>query len=1356
MKNLQLIQIALILLFSNLATAQNDNSFFKTIPTLDASTPEWAKKMYSDNPNVKEIDWAYYQFYKEHAFEKNIHTQNYKFWRRNIDSYIDHNGFIDQSLIQKEKTFLKYKQRQREQNTSARTSNWECIGPMETYNLGSQGAFPVSWQANVYSFDQSVSNPNILFAGMESGGLFKSTDKGLNWNLVSSNQPFITVSDVKIAPSNSEIVYVIAQSSIYKSINGGTDWDEVFAIGSNGFNLAIHPSNPDIVFCATENGLLKTTDGGVNWTNSFSTKCWDIAFHPANPDILYLLKTNPSLKKCEFFKSTDGGNSWVLKDNGWYVPNDLANANDIGARIAVTPAEAGKVVVGLLGESKASDNGFIGVYTSSDSGESWLNPNLPDGGPYNNNSHQNLATINLDGTGFHQGFYNFGIAVSHNNPNTIWVGCLSLSVSYDGGASWTRIGSYSAGNNDIGWIHPDIQDLHVLGDDIWVCTDGGINYSTDELQTHESRKNGLSGSNFWGFDQGWNEDILVGGRYHNGNTGYFQTYGEGNHLRLGGAEAATGYVNPLEERKAYFSDISTTILPDNLGGDHAYLSKIALYPNEHYLQSYSSEIVFDPRYAHHLFLGNENKIWKSENEGGLFEVLYDFGTAGRILEIEISRSNHNVMYCVFQNGDSYWDDCEIYRSNNGGSGWFPITNIPANRWRLEISLNPEDENELWVAAISGADGQKIYRTLNGGDQWDNMTSSVLNGEELEDILYQAGTDGLIYLVSKTGVFTRDNNSSDWEYCGDGLPLQNGSFEVKPFYRDSKLRMATLRGIWESDLVQPSMPIAQPMTTGDKSYCLRDTVPFDCYSILDHNGANWEWAFDPSPAYVSSLSARNPKVVFDTEGSYDVTLTVTDGSGNTSSKTVADMVTVFNFCQADTIPGKALECMVDGDFAETGNFDLNTTELSFTAWIKPNGIQNAYTGILMNNNTAAGLNFRDNNELGYHWPGGQWWWNSGLIAPEGEWSHVALVATAGSVAVYLNGVGSTHNIAIEPVDINTMLMGSYQGWGGRNYNGQIDEICIWKRALSQEEIRAYRHLTKENLIETDPDIIAYYQFNEEEGSILDKVGTSHASLKGNATRVTSSAPLGGGTSDRQDVTTGGSYNFENTGFVLDILDTGITPNGEVVVSRINLDPFNKPNQNPGFDNYWIVNNYGNNNIATSFGGVSFSPFTGFATGEAINDPSIAILFQREENGFIQNWEQLCPAYEVIGGTESAFHFKDNCNLNALNQFYISSVDEETPIVADDDITATKLVGKEAAQMVTIFPNPVHHNDDLIIDNKSDERIRLKLFNTNGKQVKDVFISKNEKTTLKINALSAGAYFYLLEGESFMKSGKLVVE
>ena len=250
MNFIKVISAAFLLFFSTQFFAQNAQHFFKTIPTIDQSTPDWAKKMYSDNPNVREVDWEYYQFYKENVFEKNIHTQNYKFWRRNIAPYLDQNGYIDQTLISHQKNVLKNKQRQQDQFAFGRTNNWECIGPMETYNLNSQGGFPVSWQANVYAFDQSISNPDILFAGMESGGVFKSIDRGLNWTLVTQNEPFITVNDVKIAPSNSDIIYIIAEGVIYKSEDGGNEWLAVHDIGGSGYNLAIHPTNSDIVFCA--------------------------------------------------------------------------------------------------------------------------------------------------------------------------------------------------------------------------------------------------------------------------------------------------------------------------------------------------------------------------------------------------------------------------------------------------------------------------------------------------------------------------------------------------------------------------------------------------------------------------------------------------------------------------------------------------------------------------------------------------------------------------------------------------------------------------------------------------------------------------------------------------------------------------------------------------------------------------------------------------------------------------------------------------------------------------------------------------------------------------------------------------
>ncbi len=1342
----------LILVLTFQSKAQNSESFFKTIPIIDETTPDWAVEMYSENPNVNKVDFDYYMFYKENPFKKNIHTQNYKYWHRNIKNLIDKNGFIDQSIAIKEYDNLLQKQEQYNKKIKGRSSTWTAIGPFETYNLNSDGGFPVSWQANVYCFDQSVSNPDVVVAGTEAGGVFKSMDKGLNWNLISSSEPFTTVNDVKIAPSNENIICVTAASHIYRTIDGGNTWADLYDIGGSGTQVLIHPDNPDTMFCTADNGFYRSFDGGQNWITIFTSKCWDMCYHPTNHNILYVIRHNGGINKSEFYKSTDGGVSWTLKTNGWYVPSNPLFASDIGARVAVTPAAPDMVYVALIGESKENDNGWIGVYRSTDAGESWTNPNLPNGGPYNVNTHPNLATFNPNGTGFHQGFFNFSLAVSHTDPGKLWVGCLALSVSSDSASSWTRIGAYNAGANDIGWIHPDIQDLHVLGNDTWVCCDGGINYSTDDMQTHESRKKGIFGSDFWGFGQGWNYDVRVGGRYHNGNAGFYQTYGSGNYLRLGGAEASTGYVNPLEERKVYFSDISTKTLPDSLNGSIITHGSLGLYPNESYSESYSSEIEFSPNYSSHMFLGKDRKIWKSVNEGGSFDVLYDFGGNARVLEIEISRSNTSVMYAVVQPGGGYWDACTLYKTVDAGQTWSQLAEVPINKWRLEITLNPENENELWVVSINGSNGSKVVRTIDGGASWQNMTSSVLDDERPEDICFQAGTNDIVYLATQTGFFYWDTILSNWVDYSAGLPLMTRAMEIKPFYKENLLRLATGgRGLWEVDMVQPSMPIAQPMTRTDTIYCLRDTVQFDCFSVLNHNGASWQWSINPSPQYISSANIRNPKVVFDSEGSYDVTLLVTDGNGNTSSKTVSNMITVINNCDADTVPGFALECNNTGDYAVTPNFNQTVDSFTITAWVKPNGIQPEYTGIVINNGSTAGFNFRANNTLGYHWPGGAWWWNSGLIVNENEWSHVAIVVTPASVTVYCNGVSATHTTNTDPVLLETMDIGSYKGWSSRNFSGQIDEVCMWKRALSQDEIRELRHLTLENIVINDPDVLVYYQFNEINGGILDRVGLRHASLVGGAERTVSTAPLGGGTSERQSINNSGIYDFANEGLNIDF-SSGTLPMGDIVVTRINQLPDSIPNIFPGIGCYWIVNNYGANSSISALNGLEFSPYAGDVTAEAIANPSVALLFNRDENGYLQNWNQLCNANSASSLTNS-FSFVSTCGITNLNQFYLTSNSSSVDIIGG--ITTIQDETKPDNPDISIYPNPVKAGSPVTIENKGKDSLHIKIFSSNGKIAKDIFVKKQNLSTIETTDLVAGIYLIFIESNSLIKTQKLII-
>ena len=145
------------------------------------------------------------------------------------------------------------------------------------------------------------------------------------------------------------------------------------------------------------------------------------------------------------------------------------------------------------------------------------------------------------------------------------------------------------------------------------------------MQSHTSLTNGIYGAAFWGFDQGWNDDIMVGGRYHNGNAARRDGYPDGDYLQLGGGEAATGYVNYSNEKKTYFSDINGVVLPDSING-YARSFGMDTDPNESYVDNSSSRILFDWDYWNVAYAGQDNTIKKSTDGGSTFNVLYSFGT----------------------------------------------------------------------------------------------------------------------------------------------------------------------------------------------------------------------------------------------------------------------------------------------------------------------------------------------------------------------------------------------------------------------------------------------------------------------------------------------------------------------------------------------------------------------------------------------------------------------------------------------------------------------------------------------------------------------------------------------------------
>jgi len=778
---------------------------------------------------------------------------------------------------------------------------------------------------------------------------------------------------------------------------------------------------------------------------------------------------------------------------------------------------------------------------------------------------------------------------------------------------------------------------------------------------------------------------------------------------------------------AGYGNITATFeIPEQIGQPLKQLENLNIRPNEHHFSSERSGLFFDPRYANHIYTGSGNKIFKSLDAGQTFQEIFAFpDETGKVYEIEISRSNHDLMYCVYRDNGVVWSGASLWKSENGGHYWVQLPQPTTAQRRFRISINPEDENEVWVAGTTSANwaAPKVFSTMDGGNTWTNRTTSLLSTVRCTDILFQGGTDNTVYLTTSNQVYYWDGAS--WLTYSNGLPLISKSMQIDPFYRDAELRLGTKgRGVWGVKLVDTLFrPIAQPITYTDKVMCARDTVQFDCYSILKHEGATWSWTFDPEPQYVSSYYTRNPKVVFGNTGSYDVSLTVTDAQGNTDTKSIDNMVTMERPCLPDGFPGYALECLPNqNSYALVDDIDnlSNKNTLTFSAWIFPKANQNIYSSLIADENNKSLFGFKGGGLLTYVWNNQNWNWNGGPTVELNKWSHVALVVEPNKATIYVNGVPTVNHITHEPLIFETMRIGNFENWNIRNFDGLIDELCIWDKALSQEEIRELRHLTRTGVNPFTDGMISYYQFNEN-NTIYgeDKVGFNHIEYV-NAGTVISTAPVGHGTSDRIFADTNSDFNCTSTETTLSF--TNENPNGELVITRLD----NLPNSSPDSlltDDFsvphdWIVNNYGITDT------VNIDSLILRPSSDVVNYISDAKLYSRSENEHINNWIEHCSDSSVV---ISEYAFGATCDLPSHGQFFIQGLSHETLNIdgIDTDINIEDL---------NVYPNPINDKLNIQYSNPMDQLI---LYSLLGQKIYNVRPNE-DKFELNTSTLESGTY------------------
>lgn len=646
-------------------------------------------------------------------------------------------------------------------------------------------------------------NPNTMYVGNASGGIFKTTDGGLNWFPVFDAQPYLAIGAITIDPSDHQTIwagtgdlnisgYPFIGDGIYKSSDGGLNWTHMGLTAQSIISkIIVDPSNADIIYAATmgipffesaDRGLYKSTDGGLNWNQVLfvdeDAGIIDMVMSPADPQILYAaswnrIRNNQSTvvygPDAHIYKSTNGGNTWTTLTNG------LPSFNTCRIGLAISQQNPSKLYAMIVDTTLV----LQGVYKTTNGGSSWTN-----------------ATGNFDNGIFGtQGWYFGKIYVNPSNDNQLYIPGVDLQKSFDGGSSWSSA-------TPLWWTYEVHADGHYIdfvnGNTFYYCTDGGM-YKTTDNCTSWSDAEDIPNTQFYHVAYNpFQPEQVFGGAQDNGTTGgnasaintWERIYGgDGFKPVFDPVNGNLFYVETQYGGLAYtnngglsFDDFTNGIdFNDRLSWDMPYI----MSPLNH-------TIFFCGTYRVYKRTGAPNGTWTAISSDLTDGVIY--GDRFHVITtLAQSSLNEDYLYAGTSDGN-------VWRSVDGSS-WINSTAGLPDRYVTAILASPNQTNAVYVTHS----GYKyndfiphIHKSLNNGQIWIDI-SGDLPQWAINDVLVFPGNEEVIFAATDGGVYYTEDGGTKWYRLGNNMPVM-AVYDIELNPATNRLLAGTFaRSIWTIDI-----------------------------------------------------------------------------------------------------------------------------------------------------------------------------------------------------------------------------------------------------------------------------------------------------------------------------------------------------------------------------------------------------------------------------------------------------------------------------------------------------------------------------------------------------------------------------
>ncbi len=714
---------------------------------------------------IYEISEAFHQYWqdKDHN-QKGSGFKPYMRWENYWRHFVDREGYLPTS----EELWKAWKNKEVSSGKAVNPiSDWSSIGPASHGTLG--GRLPGQGRINAIAVDPN--DEDVWYVGAPAGGIWKSIDAGASWVNLFEDFPQIGVSGIAIDPNNSDIIYIATGDDdaadsysvgVFKSTNGGATWQQTGLNPSNSTinslmsEIVVDPSNSSIVWVATNDGLYKSIDAGANWELKRAGNIKDFKLKPGDSNTVYAV-TNSA-----YYKSTNG--------------------EDFAQILEGLPASSGRLVLGVSPDDPDvvyvlsanlgnQDFSYQGLYRSADSGETFIeSPN------------------NTDLMESNQAWFDLALEVSPTNADEVYVGCLNIWKSSNGGDSFNRVNQWF--NNDQAYTHADIHTLKFFNGKLYCGSDGGIYVSENNgVSFQDYTVNGIAIGQFYRLSVARDDASKMAGGLQD-NAGFVRNNDSWNAFT--GGDGMDYEVDPSNNNIIYgFAQF----------GDPLFISS----DSGQSIGTVNAPAGIEGNWITPLAVSSEGDVYAGYDAvyklaGSAWEKISTNIGTGNIDDLEVDPNDPMTIYVA--------EGKNLYRSQNGGATFLLVNGF--NSDISDIALNGNDENIVYVTTSRRVgiprSNQPVERgvfkiTIDGTlATEEDITLNLPTDQVFFSIIHQGRhTDNPIYVGTSLGVYRLDDTLTEWEDYFTNLPSLTVS-DLEISLDDELITASTYgRGVWQSPI-----------------------------------------------------------------------------------------------------------------------------------------------------------------------------------------------------------------------------------------------------------------------------------------------------------------------------------------------------------------------------------------------------------------------------------------------------------------------------------------------------------------------------------------------------------------------------